>query len=154
MLAGHFPTPAESVVLLPNRRTRTFLLYFSSLYRLQKSAEQTGPLHRPPQAFPGGSESLGVRAGVGAAEAGVGGRGGRLLSPAHARPDLGLLGLGLPACWKRACTVSPPPALCNQTPPRPAAPHYFLLGPTQGQVRARNQSLQNSPFLKTVSLRP
>ena len=61
MLAGYFQRPAEKGRgSVPNQRTRTFL-YFSSLYRLQKSAGQTGALALPASGLPGGSESLGRR---------------------------------------------------------------------------------------------
>lgn len=118
---------------MPNQRTRTFLFIFSSLYRLQKSAEQTGPLAPPASGLPGGSESLG-RPGWGW---GCGSRGGRAAAAdprSRARsPRPGLL-LGLRSRFVESGLASPrlrqPSA--TKPPPLPAAPRYFLLGPTFG----------------------
>ena len=129
MLAGYFQRPAEKGRgLVPNQRTRTFL-YFSSLYRLQKSAGQTGALASPTSGLPGGSESLGRR--------GWGSRGGRAAAAeprSRARsPRPGLL-LGPRSRFVESGLASPRLRLPSATkpPPRPAVPHYFLFWPTFG----------------------
>ena len=100
---------------------------------MQKSAGQTGALAPPASGLPGRSESLGRR-GWGW---GCGSRGGRAAAAdprSRARsPRPGLL-LGLRSRFVESGLASPRLRLPSATkpPPRPAAPHYFLLGPTFG----------------------
>lgn len=140
---------------MPNQRTRTFLFIFPAYTDSRNPLSRQGPLHRPPQAFPAVLNLWGVRAGVGAAEAGVGGPRRQTPVPAHARPDLasclGFALVSLKAGSHRlasACPLQPNPL------PAPLHPTIFCWGRLLGQVRAREFRSQNSPFLKTVPAAP
>lgn len=137
---------------MPNQRTRTFLFISPAYTDCRNPLGRQGPLRRPPQAFLAVLNLWGVVAGVGVAEAGVGGPRRQSPVPAHARPDLasclGFALVSLKAGSHRlasACPLQPNPL---HAPPHPT---IFCFGRRLGHVRAREFRSQEFSFFEDGS---